>query len=425
MSTYLGRLACVRCGAVLGDDLEPWTGCPTCAATGINANVLPVYDLPAGGGLPRDDTQPGVFRYRELLPVPAEAEAVTLHEGGTPLIGAPKLAAELGVAELWFKDETRNPTWSYKDRLAAVGVTVARHRGADTVILASTGNHGAAVAAYAAAAGLRCVVLTLASVPLTMKVLMQSYGAIVLALSTGPQRWQLLEQAVREWGWVPLSGFRDPPIGSNPFGVDGYKTIAYETYAELGGVPDVLVMPSAYADGLAGVQRGFADLVALGVADRQPRLVAADPFSAYAGALEAGKPVEMPAGPTVSFSIGTPWATHQGLAALRASGGAAVGVPADEETMRAQRRIAAVTGLYLEASSAICLPAIERLVASEQIRPGDRVVCLATSTGLKDIGASADRLPPVPVIDPDLAQLAPYVSEPPPGVEGAASVRRE
>jgi threonine synthase len=406
MNRYDGRLACVRCGA-LWADTDPWQGCPSCLADGQHANTLPVYDLDGLSGLPEDQSQPGIFRYRDLLPVPDDAVPVSLHEGRTPLLPAPELAAQVGVGALWFKDETRNPTWSYKDRLAAVAVTVARHRGADTIALASTGNHGAASAAYAAAAGLRCVVLTLSSVPTSMKVLMQSYGATVVALETGPQRWKVLAEAVRAWGWVPLSGFVDPPLGSNPFGVDGYKTIAYEIAADLPELPDVVVVPTAYADGLAGIQRGFADLVRLGVVDRQPRLVAVDPFGAYAAALAGpgGEPVGVPVSSTVAFSIGTRIATHQGLAALRSSAGTAAGVPHDEDTMSAQRRIASSVGLYAEASSAICLPGVEALVASGQIGPRDRVVCIATSSGLKDVDASAARLPAVPVIAPELSAL--------------------
>ncbi|MFA9430743.1 pyridoxal-phosphate dependent enzyme [Egicoccus sp. AB-alg2] len=410
MSDYTGRLACVRCGTQV-DAVAPWTGCPACARDGVHANVLPTYGAGTTDAAAPDPTQPGIFRYRQRLPLAADVTPVSLAEGNTPLVPTPDLGASLGVGALWFKDETRNPTWSYKDRLAAMAITDARARGAKTVALATTGNHGAATAAYAAAAGLRCVVLTLESVPLTMKVLMQSYGAEVVALRTGPERWQLLRQAVDAWGWVPVSGFLDPPLGSNPFGIDGYKTIAFELHEQLGDVPDAVVVPSAYADGLAGVQRGFADLAELGVTSRQPRLIAVDPFGAYAAAMDAETRVlpRVAAGASVSFSIATPTATHQGVAALRASDGAAAGPFDDQATIDAQLRIARRTGLYLEASSATTLLAVEQLVARGELDGDSRVVCLATSTGLKDIATTAQRLPDVPVIDPDLDQLARYL----------------
>ncbi|MFA9444480.1 pyridoxal-phosphate dependent enzyme [Egicoccus sp. AB-alg6-2] len=406
MSDYTGSLRCVRCGHDL-DARSPWTGCPNCAADDVHANALPTYGSATADSLAPAADQPGLFRFRRRLPISDDAVPVSLGEGNTPLVGVESLADTAGVGQLWFKDETRNPTWSYKDRLAAVAITEARARGADTVALATTGNHGAATAAYAAAAGLRCVALTLTSVPTTMKVLMQAYGAEVLALRTGPERWQLLRQAIDAWGWVPVSGFLDPPIGSNPFGVDGYKTIAFELHADLGDVPDVVVVPAAYADGLAGIQRGFADLVEAGLADRQPQLVAVDPFGAYAAALGDPAPVlpRVGYGPSTAFSIATPTATHQGVAALQACGGLAAGPFDDKQLADAQLRIARSSGLYLEASSAITLLAVEQLAATGQIAPDGRVVCLATSTGLKDIGMTAEHLPEVPVIEPQLDQL--------------------
>lgn len=406
MTDYTGALRCVRCGEEV-DDASPWTGCPRCAADGVHANVLPVYAAASAAGLGPDPAQPGLFRHRRRLPLPESAVPVSLAEGSTPLVAADSLAGPAGVAQLWFKDETRNPTWSYKDRLAAVAITEARARGADTVALATTGNHGAAAAAYAAAAGLRCVALTLTSVPTTMKVLMQTYGADVLALRTGPERWQLLRQAIAAWGWVPVSGFLDPPLGSNPFGVDGYKTIAFEVHADLGDVPDVVVVPAAYADGLAGIQRGFADLVEAGLAARVPQLVAVDPFGAYVAALDDSARVlpRVPTGPSSAFSIATPTATHQGVAALLTSDGLAAGPFDDRQLADAQLRIARTVGLYLEASSAITLLAVEQLAHAGRIAGDSRVVCLATSTGLKDVGMTAERLPEVPVIEPELDQL--------------------
>ncbi|NED94746.1 pyridoxal-phosphate dependent enzyme [Phytoactinopolyspora alkaliphila] len=406
MSDFTGTFACVRCGAQ-AETTTPWTGCSECAAQGVHANILPVYTAPTPESLAPDTKQPGIFRYRRRLPVPDDAVPVSLHEGGTPLIDAGRLTGQVGVGQLWFKDQTRNPTWSYKDRLAAVAITVARAQGAETVALATTGNHGAAAAAYAAKAGLRCVVFTLESVPQTMKVLMQSYGAEVFALRTGPERWALLRQAVDRWGWVPISGFMDPPLGSNPYGVDGYKTLAYEIAADLGAAPDAVVVPAAYADGLAGIQRGFADLAVAGVIDREPRLVAVDPFGAYEAALAADPvaPARVGTAATSSFSIATPIATYQGLAALQATDGIGVGIPDDDEVLTAQGRIASSCGMFLEASSAICLPAVERLVKDGTLGQDSRVVCVATSTGLKDVGAAARRLPDVPVIDPELGSL--------------------
>jgi threonine synthase len=308
-------------------------------------------------------------------------------------------------ARVVIKDESRNPTWSWKDRLAAVAVTRAMERGSDTIVVATTGNHGAAAAAYAAAAGLSCVALTLASVPETMKTLMQVYGADVVALPAPADRWHLMRELVRTRGWEPVSGYCDPPIGSNPFGVDGYKTIAYEIFEQLAAVPEVVVVPAAYGDGLAGILRGFEDLLALGLTDRTPRMVAVDPLGAYRAAAEAGILVRVPAGGSVAFSIATTIGTAQGLSAVQRSDGTAVATGDDERLLAAQAGLASSAGLYLENASVAGVVAVNDLAVSGSLPAGGTVVVLGTSTGLKDVGATASQLPAVPVIEPDVAAL--------------------
>lgn len=404
-SSYTGRLRCARCGT-------GWPAaaahrpCATCAAEGIHVNPSPVYDLtvPAGSaGLPGWDG-PGIFRFAGLLPV-GPSGWVSLGEGGTPLLSVTRAGSTVGLPDLWWKDESRNPTWSYKDRLAAVAVTRAAQDGADTVVVSSTGNHGAAIAAYAARANLRCVVLTLASVPLAMKTLIQSFGAAVAAVTEPAGRWAIMREGVEQRGWVPMSGYTSPPPGSNPYGVDGYKTIAYELWDQLGGqLPDAVVAPVAYGDGISGLVRGFADLVALGLAKQLPQVIAAEPYGPFAAAL-AGQPGlsgQVPGVGTVAFSIAATMASWQGLHALRISGGAAMTAD-DEQIMHAQAILAAQEGLFPEPSSAITFAVLPALLRSGVLRPQDRVVLLGTSTGLKDIESAACRMEPVPVIEPTLA----------------------
>ncbi len=406
MSAYLGHLV----HPLTGERVEEDTAYVPAAVDGGHVYAVPAYDLTRLRGLETTD-DPGLFRYRALLPI-GDGPVVSLHEGDTPLVPVPSLAADVGVRAVLVKDESRNPTWSYKDRLAAVAVTQAVQRGRDTVVVSSTGNHGAAVAAYAARAGIRCVVLTVASVPLAMKTLMQSYGAQTVALEDPADRWVLMRRLVDERGWVPMSGFVGPPSGSNPFGCEGYKTIAYELHAQLGDVPDVVVMPVAYGDALAGVSRGFEDLVALGLTSRVPRLVAAEPFGPYGHALREGwrASATVPAGPSVAFSIATPSATWQGWDALTRTGGAAASAD-DERTMAAQHRLAAGDGLFLEASSATTVAVLPDLVARGVVRPDETVVLLGTSTGLKDIPTTAERFAPVPVVEPTLAALDAAIAE--------------
>ncbi|WP_157553382.1 threonine synthase [Jiangella gansuensis] len=387
--------------------------------SGHPANLTPVYEI-VPGPLPLDADMPGLFRYRDLLPLAPADPPVSLGEGGTPLLPLRSLARRFGVRDLWLKDESRNPTWSYKDRLAAVAVTKARASAADTVVVSTTGNHGAAVAAYAAAAGLRCVALTLHSVPPTMRTLMQVFGAMVVAYDDPADRWTVMREAVAKRGWVPMSSFTQPPAGSNPFGVEGYKTIAYELFQQLGRVPDVVVVPTAYADGLAGIHRGFADLRALGLIERAPRLVAAEVYGPYERALRHGQPLPdpLPMPGSVSFSTAVAYATGQGVAALRESAGVAVPVRSDDEIMSAQRDLAATEGIYLEAASITALLAVRRLLADGTLHPHDEVVVIGTSSGLKDVAATTAALPgPVsasPTLDAldDILATVPHVVGP-------------
>jgi threonine synthase len=402
--SFTGTLRCERCGTVGPEPAAPVL-CPVCAADGVHVYPWPVYDLTRMAALPTPDPAAGIFRWAPLLPVD-QANLRTLGEAGTPLLPIPRFGTAIGLLGLLLKNESQNPTWSYKDRLAAVAVNRAAQRGADTVVVSSTGNHGAAVAAYAARLGLRCVVLTVASVPLAMKVLMQSYGAQVVAFDQPGERWTLMRQAVAERGWVPMSGYVSPPSGSNPIGVDGYKSLAYEMWEQLGGaMPDAIVAPVAYGDGVAGMARGFDDLVSMGLADRIPRIIAAEPYGPYGAALASGiedpaTPVPMPA-PSVAFSIATPMPTWQGLWALRHTAGAAPSAD-DAATMSAQQRLSAAGGLFLEPSAAITLAVLPGLLARGAIRDDERIVVLATSTGLKDVPIAAEQHQPVPVIEPTL-----------------------
>jgi threonine synthase len=398
VSAYLGTLQCARCGTVTKEETSPQL-CHVCLREGVNVYPWPEYDLTGVLDLP-DDTAAGVLAYASLLPLDPEPLA-GLGEGNTPLLPVAKAGAHLGLDRLFFKDESRNPTWSYKDRLAVVAVNRAAQRGARTVVVSSTGNHGAAVAAYAARLGLDCIALTLDSVPTAMKVLMQSFGARVVAFQEPDDRWTVMRAGVEERGWVPMSGYATPPSGSNPFGVDGYKTIAYELLAQLDGhVPDVIVTPVAYGDALVGMVRGFEDLRALGLADRLPRMMAAEPYGPYAAGLAspAGAviPRPRPDEASVAFSIASLLPTWQGLWALNRTGGDAESA-SNSEVLKAQHYLASLEGLYVEPSSAISYAVLPRLLQDGRIHDDDTVVLIGSSTGLKDVETTNVVLPHVPV----------------------------
>ena len=381
-------------------------GCPRCRAAGVAVNLTVEHDLspliPAGPELfpaaPRN-----LWRFKGLLPVRPSAPA-SLGEGATPLVHLERLGRRLGLPRLFAKDESQNPTWSYKDRLCAVAVAHAVEIGARVITISSTGNHGAATAAYAARAGLPCVAFTLASVPDAMKTLMQAYGAAVVACPTSEARWRLMRQGVERLGWYPTSGYAMPPVGSTPWGVEGYKTIAYEIAEDLGWTaPDVVSVPAAYSDGLAGIWKGFAELAELGLVKHAPRMVAAEPFGPLTHALERGldapEAVEAPR-PSVAFSIGSRYGTWQGLDALRRSGGLGAALT-DEGILEAQRLLARDEGLFVEPSAAAAVTAVMQLAARKALDPEATIAVVLTSSGLKDPGATRAWLPEVPAAGDD------------------------
>jgi threonine synthase len=358
-------LICLRCSTDYpAEDIV--TGCEKCRAEGVAVNLKVAYAASAyrnvQGARGFDPEERGVWRYHELLPV-SLAHAVWLGEGETGLIHAGALGEALGLEHLYLKNETRNPTGSYKDRMAAVIVARAREVGATTVTIASSGNAGAALAAYATVAGLRCVVFTTARASLAFKAQMRTLGAQVVALTESSQRWTIMRQAVEQYGWYAASNYQPDPIGSNPYAVEAYKTLAYEIWEQLGrDVPDVMALPVGYGDGLAGAGRGFADLVEVGFARRAPRLVAGEVWGpltrAQAEGLESPAPVE--AGSTVAVSIGGGRSTYQALQALTESEGRAVTVT-DEELLKWQAELGRREGIYAEASSLASVAALAKL----------------------------------------------------------------
>ena len=341
-----------------------------------------------------------MWRFDKLLPATSE-EAVTLGEGMTPLLPL----VRIGLGDLWLKDESRNPTWSFKDRLASSAVTMAKKLGARVIASSSSGNAGAATAAYAARAGLPCVIVTYkgASGPLVAQ--MRNYGAMLLTVPTSADRWRVLSAAVDRFGWFPTTVYFGPAVGSNPLGIEGYKTIAYEIAESFDWqVPDWCALPVCYGDSLYGMWKGFEEMRTLGWTDRVPRFVAAEVSGSLEQAMRTGAeqpPMCERAAPSIATSIGAAQGTYQGLAALRASDGRAVFV-SDDEILDWQARLGKQEGVYAEPSAAATLPAIARLRADGIIKPDERVVALFTAGGLKDPLPGERRLPPPPEIAADI-----------------------
>ncbi|MGE0314074.1 MAG: pyridoxal-phosphate dependent enzyme [Lautropia sp.] len=399
MSNPVG-LTCIRCAKAF-----PITaygrGCDTCLAQGVASNLAVSYakrPTLLRDALPSEPRS--MWRYAELMHAPA-AEAVSLGEGLTPLVSADRL--QLGA--LWLKDESRNPTWSFKDRLASASVTLAKKLGAKVIASSSSGNAGAASAAYAARAGLPCVIVTYAAAAGPMLTQMRANGAMLLTVPSSADRWRVLSAAVDRFGWYPTTVYRGPAVGSNPLGIEGYKSIAYEIAESMHWrVPDWCALPVCYCDALYGVWKGFDDLHRLGWIDRVPRLLAAEVSGSLTQAMQAS--MDMPPSidhgtPSIATSIAALQATHQGVVALRRSDGRSVQV-SDEAIVEWQMKLARLEGIYVEPSAAATLPAIASLRADGTIAKDASVVALLTATGLKDNAATERVLRATPAIAPDV-----------------------
>jgi len=407
-STRLLGLRCIRCGTPY--PIGPmYKGCPSCLAEGLPTNLAVVYDL----DLVRKTYDPmhlegrphTIWRYAELLPAEPE-NAVSIGEGMTPLLPVPRLARKLGIRNLLVKDESRNPTWSFKDRLASSAVSMAKQFGAKVITGSSSGNAGSATAAYSARAGIPCVMFTTQQFPLAMRVQMAVYGTKMIATPTIQDRWHMVEACVDQWGWFPVTIFVYPLVGSNCYGIEGYKSVAFELVEQLGRVPTHVVMPVGAGDAFYGTWKGFQEYRELGFIDEVPTMVAAEVFGPLENALakDLDHVEEVPWGPTPAISVGLNTSAYQALAVLRESGGFARS-PSSDEMIAMQRELAETEGIYTEVSSVISLCVAKKMVDEGKLGDDELVVAFLTSGGLKDPETTAKHLPQIPLIEPNLEAL--------------------
>ena len=406
--SYALDLQCINCGEVYSF-VPMFEGCPACRTQRFTSNVMVNYDLER---LKKDglenlyEDRPFLWKWKKLLPVNNEENIVSLGEGDTPLIPFKDSTDFFGVDKVLIKDESRNPTWSHKDRMCSVLISKAIEFGAKVIAVSSTGNHGASAAAYAARAGLDCIVFTVSYTAPTMLTFMQAYGAKVIALPASEDRWKLLKQCVKKLGWFTTSSYITPPLGNNPYGTDGYKTIAYEIWLQMDRkIPDVIIDPVSYGSTLYGIWKGFYELKELGLIDKIPRMIAGERFGALENAMKKGlkfiEPVKTHK--TVAISIACSLSGFYGLKSIRESSGMAVSV--DDEEIIVMQEALSTKGMFYEASSVVSAAVLKKLVEQGNIRKHDNVVLIMTSSGLKDPSPLRGRMPEVPLVKPSLKEL--------------------
>ncbi|MBB6357083.1 threonine synthase [Aminobacter aganoensis] len=388
---------CLRCSSRFPHSLViDSRGCPRCHHEApSNLQVV----VPQSGALDRGYAPASsLWRFQRRLPCSYD-QAVSLGEGLTPLLSAEKLGLTVDIPRLWLKDEGRNPTWSHKDRFSTLAVSMARLRGSKIVATASSGNAGASLAAYAARAGLKCVVATFAGAATPMVQQIAKYGAQIVPFSSKPDRWRFLQEGIARHNWWACSPFLAPVVGSHPVGIEGYKTLAYEIVEQSNGeVPDWCALPVCYGDALSGLWLGFKELQREGVTDRLPRLIAAEVHGSLAHALSHGGDrihALSPGFQTLAVSVGAAQSTYQALCALRESKGLAVPI-GNDGMIELQESIAEKEGVFAELASVLPVAAIAWARRREIIKRSDRVVAVLTASGLKDLDRSSNVSLPSP-----------------------------
>jgi len=356
---------------------------------------------------------PGLLRYSELLPLKDPLHAISLGEGNTPLLRAGRLAKKLGLKRLYLKDETGNPTGSFKDRSMAIGVSRALELGAKIVATASSGNAAASLAAYSAKAGLKCYafVLEIASLEKISQLLL--YGAKVVrvqGLEEGEDPTvKMLQLALENYGWYPCPSFG--PF--NPYQVEGPKTMSYEIVEQLNWhIPDWVFVPVGSACLLAGIWKGFKDLLSLGLVEKMPRLAAVQSTgnAPFVRAFNEGKgpfeiePWKRPKTVASGLADPYPWDGDAGLMALKETNGMAEAVP-DDLILEGEKFLASHEGIFAEPSGATGLAGLISLTNQGIIDPEDEVVVLVTGSGLKDPYVIKKMFKEPPTVKPTLEAL--------------------
>ena len=324
--------------------------------------------------LPRD--VPLLERYRALLPITAATPIITLHEGNTPLLHAPRLAANLGVRELWLKLETMNPTGSFKDRGMVMAIAKAVEAGSRAVVCASTGNTSAAAAAYAARTGIECVVVVPAG-KIALGKLAQAlmYGAKLLVVEGNFDQALDMVRALADAHPMTLVN------SVNPFRLEGQATAAYEICDALGDAPDYLALPVGNAGNISAYWLGFQRYYAAHQCESQPQMLG---FQASGAApIVHGAPVAKPETIATAIRIGNPASWQLAINARDESGGLIDHV-SDTEIIAAWRDLAALEGVFCEPASAAGIAGIRKLMRDGRGDANGQYVAVLTGHGLKD-----------------------------------------
>lgn len=405
-------LRCVICGKVYQPNEVRYV-CPDHGNEGI-LDVQYDYDaIRAEVGEQLPDARGGMFAYRPFLPVAEDVSTPPLVVGGTPLQEAPRLAQTAGVAELWLKDDGRNPTGSLKDRASAVAIMKAKELGAEIVTTASTGNAAAALAGLAASVGQKTVIFVPKSAPAAKIAQLLVYGATVLLVDgTYDDAFDLCLEATEKFGWYCRN------TGYNPYMAEGKKTVTFELYSQLiqqraTTAPPITHLFVSVGDGciISGVYKGVKDLVAAGYLPELPKIIGVQAegsaFLHDAWANNEDVLTKPPiAANTVadSISAGLPRDRIKAETAVRQTKGAFLTVT-DEQILAAIPALAQGSGIFAEPASAATYAGFLKAAKTGLIGPESRVALIHTGNGLKDVQSAMKSVGEAVIVPPEITAV--------------------
>ena len=390
------NLICRECGAKR--ELGPHYACQECFGP-----LEIQYDFPPITREQIEAGPPNIWRYQPLLPVPADiAESPNMEPGFTRLIKANNLGRELGMKNLWVKDDSGNPTHSFKDRVVANALSAARELGMKVFACPSTGNLANAVAAAGARAGIKTVVFIPHDLESPKVLATAVYGGTLIAVKGSYDDVNRLasEIAGEEDGWAFVN------VNVRPYYAEGSKTLGYEVAEQLGWrLPQQVVIPVASGSQLTKVDKGFSEFVKLGLVEDTPyRIFGAQALgcSPVSAAFKAGHDVVRPVKPDTiakSLAIGNPADGPYVLDAVRRTGGAIEDVT-DDEVRDGIQLLARTEGVFAETAGGVTIAVLKKLIETGQLDPEQETVVFNTGDGLKTLDAIADRVAPAATIEP-------------------------
>lgn len=400
---YVKTLRCRECGRELPPIMA--YACDECFGP---LDVLYDYDSIE---LERDsfkDRLETVWRYAELLPVSDASKVIDLGAGYTPLRKCRRLAESLGLKNLYVKDDTVNPTGSFKDRPATVAVSKALEFGAKAIGCVSTGNLAAAVAAHAAKAGLPCYIFIPTGIELNKIVQATAYGATIISVKGTYDDANTLAAQVADAYGLALAN-----INVRPYYVEGSKTLAFETCEQLNWEPpDRVIVPVGSGALLCAIHKGFEELRKLGlIEDSRIRLTGAQPegcspvVAAFRSGTEDIAPVESPRTIAKSLAIGEPGDGVYAVRRIRESGGIAESV-SDKEIVEAISLLAKTEGIFSEPAGGVTVAALKKLIESGEVYKDEVIVCYVTGNGLKTTEVLLEGIPKPIEVEPTLRSFA-------------------